>query len=158
LIQAGAVRIIPRLTGVQEAMSATFQRIDESDETSPGPRAVLVCGFATDILAALRGVLERCGAPDHRVVFCSRDMVKQTLKQALEATEPAPPAAPDTLPRAMVLSGMTGTQLQAFLSEFKASKLPRPIFASVTPINLGFQVGKLLVELLAEQREMSKRR
>ena len=139
-------------------MGATFQRIDENDEISPGPPAVLVCGFATDIEASLKAVLERAGAPEHRVVFCSREMVKQTLKQALGATEPTQPAPPDTLPRAMVLSGMSGSQLQAFLSEYTASKLPRPIFASVTPINLGFPVGKLLVELLAEQREMAKRR
>lgn len=139
-------------------MSATFQRIDENDELSPGPPAVLVCGFATDIEAALKAVLERCGAPEHRVVFCSREMVRQTLKQALESTESAQPAPPDTLPKAMVLSGMTGTQIQGFLSAYSASKLPRPIFASVTPINLSFPVGKLLMELLNEHREMSKRR
>jgi hypothetical protein len=57
----------------------------------------------------------------------------------------------------MVLSGMTGAQLQAFLSGYRSSGLPQPIFASVTPINLEFPVGKLLVELLREQREMSKR-
>jgi hypothetical protein len=139
-------------------MGATFQRIDQNDELSPGPPAVLVCGFATDIEASLKTVLERCGAPDHRVVFCSREMVKQTLKQALESTEPSQPAPPDTLPKAMVLSGMSGAQLQGFLSAYSASKLPRPIFASVTPINVTFPVGKLLMELLAEHREMSKRR
>lgn len=137
----------------------TFQRIESTNEGAIGPASILVCGFSIQIESTIKKVLDSVGAEDHRVVFCSSSMVKQPLGQALECTEGSrDPAAPDKLPRAMVLSGLSGSQLQAFLSGYRTSGLPRPIFASVTPINLEFPVGKLLVELLREQREMTKRR
>lgn len=137
----------------------TFKKIDDNDEQAPGPPTVLVCGFSPEIEAPLKEVLAEVEAQDHRVIFCTPSMVKRPLGDAL-ATEPAEesPAAPDALPRAMVLSGLTGAQIQEFLGSYHSSGLPRPIFASVTPANLEFPVGKLLVELIAEQRAMNRRR
>lgn len=137
----------------------TFQKIDSPDYGAIGPPSILVCGFSTQIESTVKKVLESVGADKHQVLFCTSSMVKQPLGQALESSESSgEPAAPDKLPRAMVLSGLSGAQLQGFISGYRTSGLPRPIFASVTPINLDFPVGKLLVELLREQREMSKPR
>ena len=137
-----------------------FQKIDPRGEEICGPEAVLVCGFPATVEEPLRDLLARVDAPNHRVVFCTPRMVKQELGRALE---PGPdetdetPAAPDELPRVMVLSGMTGGQLQNFVSTYRTAGLPRPIFASTTPINVGFPVGRLIVDLLKEQRAMSQR-
>ena len=137
----------------------TFQKIKSTDDDALGPAAVLLCGFSTDVESRVKKVLENVGAREHRILFCTKAMVKQPLGKALQSEDDSNRAAePDRLPRTMVLSGMSGSQLKAFLSEFRSCGLPRPIFASVTPHNLEFPVGKLLLELLNEQREMAKRR
>jgi hypothetical protein len=43
-------------------------------------------------------------------------------------------------------------RIDAFLNRFASTGLPRPIFATVTPSNLGFKVRDLLVELLQVHR------
>ncbi len=133
-----------------------FQRIDDDTKMGLGPPALLICGFAPEISAALKKVLEKADAADHRLVFCTPAMVKQPLGEALDSTSEDAPAEPDKLPRAMVLSGMSGTQINTFLEAHRESPLPRCIFASVTPSNLRFPVGKLLNELLREQRAMQR--
>lgn len=138
--------------------NGTFEKIEATDDGALGPPAVLVCGFATNIENTLKKVLVNVGAEEHRVVFCTPEMVKQPLGNALESMDDSTPAEADKLPKAMVLSGLSGSQLQGFLSSYRTSGLPRPIFAAVTPTNLGFPVGTLLVELLSEQRQMSKKR
>jgi hypothetical protein len=139
----------------------TFQKIEERDDDACGPRAVLVCGFPSSVEPPLREILNGIGAAEHRVVLCTPAMVKLPLGEALAAPAGQPadaPAAPDALPRVVVLSGLSGAQLQGFLAAYRASGLPSPIFASTTPPNLSFPVGKLVVELLREQREMGRPR
>ncbi len=135
----------------------TFQKIDDDDESALGPTAILVSGFSQEVGDPLGAVLRGIDATDHRVLFCTPEMIKQPLGQALDTQTQSEPAKPDTLPRVMILSGFTGAQLQGFISGYKSSGLPRPIFASVTPINLEFPVGKLIMELLREQRAMRRR-
>ena len=136
----------------------SFEEIETTDDFRCGPEAVLVCGFGQDIAPRMAALLEKAQASTHRLVFCTRSMVKQRLEQALNRTDDEPPAGAEELPRVMVLSGMNGSQLRAFLTSYAASGLPRPIFASSTPTNLGFAVSKLLLDLLQEQREQSNRR
>ncbi len=136
----------------------TFRKIDDDKDPGLGPPALLICGFDPAVAEKLRPVLSELGAPDHRLIFCTPAMVKQPLAQALEGADREEPAAPDQLPRVMVLSGLSGAQINAFLRKYAELGLPRPIFASVTPSNLKFPVGKLLNELLKEQRAMSRRR
>lgn len=133
---------------------ASFQKIEESDETRLGPAALLVSGFTPEITEKLTTLLQESGMNDHQIVFCTEKMVKQPLGQALEGGDDEP-AAPDKLPRVMVLSGMTGGEIQTLLTRYPQSGLPRPIFAAVTEANLEFPVGKLIMELLKEQRQMS---
>lgn len=139
-----------------EDEEGTFQEIDRDDEEVLGPPAVLICGYPRDIDAKLRRLLESIGAGDHRLVFCTPTMVKQTLGAVLEGTATDQPAAPDQLPRVMILSGFTGAQIHGFLDGYPETELPRPILATVTRINLGFPIGGLLSELVAEQRAMKE--
>ena len=134
-------------------VDASFKKIEDED-SSVGPQAILVCGFSTEVEDTLRTVLEKIGAEEHRIVFCTPKMVKQTLIQALESEECGEPAASNELPQTLVLSGLNGSQLQSFINELRSSGLPRPIFASTTESNLEFEVGTLIVELLREQRQM----
>lgn len=134
---------------------ATFEKLDE--QAAVGPEAILVCGYDEGVAARLGEVLGAIGRPGHRVVRCSPGMVKMTLREALEGGAEDAPAPPDALPRAIVLSGLTGSEIQGFLGAFDEAGIPRAIFASATPTSLGFVVRDLLRELLAEDRAMRQR-
>ena len=135
---------------------ATFQRVDSRDDDAFGPPAVLLCGFSKESEPAFREVLEALGATEHRLVYCSPNMLEGTVEQALTVGADDDPAPPEALPQVVLLSGLSSAQIQGFLHEYRARGLPATIFASSTPTNLTFTVKGLLRELLREQREMSK--
>jgi len=136
---------------------AGFKQIDD-DEQAFGPKVVLASGFSTDEVPELTGMLAALDAPDHRVVLCSEKLLHLTLVQAMGAADPGTPVAADQLPRALVLSGLTGAQVQGLFAAWRASGMPRPIFAQTTTSNLDWTVTDLLLELLREQKEMARER
>ena len=135
-----------------------FKKIDQDEGAPLGPLALLLCGFSLEESRTVSSFLGTIDASEHRVVLCTEPMLAQSLGEALTTTEESPPVPPDKLPRAMVLSGMTGAQVRVFLDQYASTQLPRPIFATVTPSNLDFKVRDLLIELLQEHRAMSERK
>jgi len=135
-----------------------FKKIDRDEGAPLGPLALLLCGFSLEESRTLSSFLGTIDASEHRVVLCTEPMLAQPLREALTTAEEFPPVPPDKLPRAIVLSGMSGAQVRVFLDQYASTQLPRPIFATVTPSNLDFTVRDLLVELLHERRAMSERR
>ncbi len=139
----------------------TFEEIGSNeDEVVFGPPAVLVCGMTEEERATLATILERGGCGDFRIIACAEEMLGQTVGDALASSlqvtsEPLPA---EKLPRAAVLSGMKGLQIQAVLDAWDPALLPRPILAGTTEENLAFPLGGLLRELLAEHREIQKAR
>lgn len=134
-----------------------FKRIDPDQGPPPlGPLALLLCGYSSEESQTVSSFLKTLEASEHRVVLCTEPMLAQTLEQALTRTEEVPPVPPDKLPRVIVLSGMSGAQVRLFLDQYASTQLPRPIFATVTPSNLGFTVRDLLIDLLKEHRAMTK--
>ena len=131
-----------------------FKRIDEDEGAPLGPLALLLCGFSADEAQTVASFLGTIGFLDHRVVLCTEPMLSKSLGEALTTTDDDPPVQPDQLPRVIVLSGLTGTQVRVFLDRFSSTQLPRPIFAAVTPSNLSFTVRELLIELLKEHQAM----
>jgi hypothetical protein len=135
-----------------------FKKIDQDEGAPLGPLALLLCGFSLEESRTVSSFLGTIAASEHRVVLCTEPMLVQSLGEALTTTEESPPVPSDKLPRAMVLSGMTGAQVRVFLDQYASTQLPRPIFATVTPSNLNFTVRDLLIELLQEHRAMSERK
>jgi len=135
-----------------------FKKIDRDEGALLGPLALLLCGFSFEESRTLSSFLRTIDASEHRVVLCTEPMLAQSLREALTTAEESPPVPPDKLPRAIVLSGMSGAQVRVFLDQYASTRLPRPIFATVTPSNLDFKVRDLLVELLQEHRAMSERK
>lgn len=136
-----------------------FKKIERDDEAPLGPPALLLCGYSPEESEAVASLLKKVEAPWHRVVLCTEAMLAQTLGEALAGGEKsASPVPPEKLPRVLVLSGMTGAQLHALLGQYSSTQLPRPIFATATPVNLGVTVRDLLIDLLQEHRAMAGRR
>jgi len=135
---------------------ATFQRLEEDGKSRIGPSAVLLCGFAIEEADGVSRLLEQVEASAHRVVFCAEPMLGQTLAEALASECVGLPLPPEKLPRVMILSGLRSGQIRALVGNFEPTGLARPIFASVTPANLGFPLRQLLRALLREQAAVSR--
>lgn len=133
----------------------TFEPLGHDDGQGTGPPTVLLCGFTAQEEPAMAALLARVDAPHHRVLRCSQEMVAQTLGEALASPNPGPPVPAEALPRVVILSGLSGRQLHGVIDGFAEAGLPRPIWASVTPHNLGLRVRDLLRELLAEARALA---
>lgn len=134
---------------------ASFESIDQDHRPGEGPDAVLLAGFALEEVAKVRDLLAQAGAPTHRVLRCSTAMLDLPLRDALSLELPGPPVPADQLPRAVILSGLSGAQIHVVIDAWKGAGLARPIWASTTPSNLEFTVKDLLKELLSEQRAMA---
>jgi len=134
----------------------SFRSIDEDRAGPLGPCAVLLCGFAAEEAVELAPWLDQAQAPGHRLVFCAEAMLGRTLGEALSREAAGPPLPREKLPRVIILSGMRPTQIRALVGNYGGTGLPRPIFASVTPANLGRRVRDLLVDLLREHAAMNR--
>lgn len=134
-----------------------FTKLENGDDAGFGPESILVCGFPEQASPSLGSLLKSICAEQHRVQLCSKAMLAQNLGQALLTEDPDEPAAPDQLPRVMILSGLSNRQIHDFVDRFSSTGLPRPIFASTTPTNLDMPLRTLLLALLKEHQVMSEK-
>lgn len=136
---------------------ARFEPLDDDDQPGEGPAALLLAGFDPDALGPVTTLLAEVGAPGHRVILVSREMLAGTLGAALSAQTPGEPLPADALPRVAILSGLSGRQIHGLIDSWPVTGLWRPLWASTTPTNLGLGLRDLLRELLAEQRALEAR-
>lgn len=135
-----------------------FRKLKTEQTIIFGPNAVLLCGFALDEFELISGAVEKTGAVDHAVIYCTESMVGHSLKSALECSNYYfPPVPADRLPRVLIMSGMNDEQIRDLLNHFPP-ELSRPIFATATPNNMKYTVRDLLMELLQEHKAMAASR
>lgn len=137
---------------------ASFESLDRNDSAGPGPRACLLCGLETTLAPSISLLLQENGVGSHKLVFCTKVMLDDSLGAALRGASGDPPLPPEALPQVVVLSGMTGQQIHGIIDGWREAGLPTPVWASSTPSNLEFPLRTLLQELLAEQRAMARQK
>ncbi len=127
--------------------------MEHAPEILPGPKAVFVSGLPHDLEMKILPLLTETGVSDIRIVFCTAGMMEATLLDALEKEFSETAVGEDKLPPVMVFSGISFDEVQAIVSGYKNTGLPRPIFATTTVHNLNFTVKELIMHLLEERRE-----
>lgn len=125
----------------------------QAQEILPGPLALFLCGMPLDSELALAPLLAELGMSTMPIIYCTPGMLQLTLGESLKGQVEEKPAPPDKLPPVCIFSGMALEKVQAFISGFKNTHLPRPIFATTTVHNLDFTVKELIMHLLEERRE-----
>lgn len=127
-----------------------FERLDDDDVPGPGPAAVLLCAFEEHETAAVATLLEQIGAGEHQVVHCSTTMGQWPLERALSGGDEGQLLPAGQAPRIMVLSGLSGGQVNGLLDRYRATELPGPVFAMATESNLEWSIIDLMGNLMAE--------
>lgn len=132
----------------------TFRPIDTSDQPMHGHPAILISGFLPPEQEQLRTQLPDWGIADIPVIVIAPAVLALTLGDAARLPDGSHAGEAPELPRAVILSGLTGRQLNAIMDGYRQSGLPRPLWASVTPTSETWTVKYLLVELLREREAM----
>jgi len=134
----------------------TFKEVGESDEPMYGPKAILVCGFTPSEQKTMMNLLETIQLTDVPVIFAKDTDNGICLGELLTLPNQYGRNMDCNIERAVVLSGITEKEFHQILTNYKTTKLPRPLWASLTPFSENWTLSSLLKELKKERIKMEK--
>lgn len=130
----------------------TFQKLTATDERGHGTTAVLVCGFIPADQTQLRTLLaDDPGLATLPLVFVGDADADLTLHVLATRPDNHGFGAPSTLPRALIMSGLSGHELHALMRRYRTHTWAPPLWASVTPTSQHWTARTLLHELTREK-------
>ena len=134
----------------------TFEKVEHSDDRLYGPAKLLLCGFAVTAQPKFYTVLEAAGLGTIPVVWVNEAMVEMRLSALLEFPHGSGQGEGSTLPRAIIVSGITENQLHSLMALCKKSGMQQALWAVLTPTSEKWPIRALLTELQAERKALSK--
>jgi hypothetical protein len=134
----------------------TFSKVENSSKTMYGPRGILACGYSKEEQIAFSSILKEIQMEEIPVKFPVDVDGSRSLKTILEEAETGQ-ADQSSLRRAVIMSGLTQGELHKLIAYHRESTLPRPLWASLTPISESWALKDLLETLAREDAGMKKR-
>ena len=134
-----------------------FKRVGKSQKPMYGKRCVLVCGFSVSQRKIILDMLEKTGLKAIPVVFAIDEDQDATLKEMLSRRDRAGMNNECRLEPAIILSGFTEKELHQVLNAYRGLDLPRPFWATLTPVSENWPLKDLLSELKRERMAMETR-
>lgn len=133
----------------------SFTRVRKTSQKSMyGPRGLLVCGMDEALRQAFLDGIAALGFRDLPVVFAGAAHLDRQVGDLLRLAEEATEMHPEEPPLAIVMSGMSEKELHMLIRAYRQSRMPRPLWASLTPISEQWPLSKLIAELAAERAAM----
>ena len=133
-----------------------FDRIGASDKPLYGPRGMLVAGLTADEQEAVCALVREGGMEQLPIIFVTEDVLDRTVKELLGLKNNHGKGEGTTNRRAIIMSGFLELELQLFMSSYRRADLPRPMWATLTPVSKDWTMQKLLDELAAEDDAFQK--
>lgn len=127
-----------------------FERIDDDDRMF-GPQAVVATGFAGQEHTTVLDALQSVGLGGVPVCFARGAQGRERIGNLISIVMTTGQGTTSDLPRAVIVSGLTGGELHALISRYRESGLPRPLWATVTETSIEWLLSELLSELEAER-------
>lgn len=135
----------------------TFKKVGKSTETLYGPRAMIVCGFSADDHPRIMDFAASIPLADMSVIFATDADGDCTLSEMIARPDQSCRGTHCSLARAIILAGITESELHRTLSAYRQSGLPRPLWATLTPYSENWALADLLAELAKERCEMENK-
>jgi len=133
-----------------------FEKIEHSDSRLFGPRKLLLCGFSDQAQEKFTALLEMIGIEDLPVVWVLDQQAEMTLQELIGLPSGAGVCQSSTLPRAIVVSGITENELHQLMSACRKTGMKQALWAALTPTSSTWRLRRLLAELSAEKAAMSR--
>jgi hypothetical protein len=138
--------------------NGTFRKVEKSEKTLYGSRAALVCGFEPEAQEILSGFFRVMDIKDLAVVFPTDTDDETSIMDLLSRPDQSGQGISSALECAIILAGITENELHRILSGFRGLGLPRPLWATLTPISQSWPLSTLISELKKERAAMEKRK
>jgi hypothetical protein len=137
---------------------STFEKVTRTDKVLYGPRKLLLCGFPDAARTAFEQVLESADLATVPRVWVSEDRAETSIHELLELPDGTGAGEPSGLPRAVIVAGITESQLIGLMSACKKSGMPPALWAVLTPISEKWAVKQLLPELARERERLQRKK
>ncbi len=142
-----------------EQNDATFQKMGESDVPRPGPRRILICGYEKQAQANIEGLtammVEKLNLTAIPLAFATEEELPRKLLDVFEGPLPDGEKAAE-MERAVIMSGLSEKEIHAFMGGFRTLQLPKPLWATLTPMSSEWTLGYLLNELSSERKALAE--
>ena len=135
-----------------------FEKVTRSDKALYGARKLLICGFDAGAQAKFMRLLETAGIQDIPVVWAASDQADTRLSDLMALPGDTGGGLASTLPRAIVVSGITENELHRLMNAFRKTGMKPVLWAALTPTSETWSVKALLAELSAERRAMQRKK
>ena len=137
--------------------TSTFSRVSRSDNCLHGPRALLVCGFTAEGQAALIDMVQVTEVDALALIFATTKDLETNLGMLLQQASGAGRNASSRMPAALIMAGITETELHQLMEGYRQAGLPWPLWATLTPTTESWTLRALLKELAAERAALAAR-
>jgi hypothetical protein len=137
---------------------AKFEKIGKTERPLYGPKKLLVCGFSADGRKRFAAAQKTAGIGAVDTVWMDASHAEHRLADLMEIPgdiENEAASAAD-LPRAVIVGGISETQLRSLMTVAKKTGLQQVLWAVLTPTSERWTLARLLAELESERRAMHK--
>jgi hypothetical protein len=129
----------------------TFTKVSRSENLLYGPPKLLLCGFPAAAQANLAKVLAGVGLGNLPRVWVAENQIESTLMELLELSPGSGEGLTSSLPRALIVSGITENQLHGLMTACRQSGMREALWATLTPTSERWTLKYLLGHLIAER-------
>jgi hypothetical protein len=137
---------------------AKFEKVTHSDRPFYGTRKMLICGFSAKAQIQFEKLLQMVDMTDLPVVWATSGQAGTRLSDLFAQPGNTGSGVSSTLPRAIVLSGITDNELHRLMDMARKTGMKPVLWAVLTPTSETWTLKSLLDELAAERRAMQQKR
>ncbi|MCU0559176.1 MAG: DUF3783 domain-containing protein [Desulfobacterales bacterium] len=137
---------------------STFEKLTSSQQPLYGPRRLLLCGFGPEAQTKFATLLDWAGMADVPKVWATGEQGAAVLSELMALPDGSGAGTASSLPRAVIVGGITQAQLIHLMNACKRSGMRPPLWACLTPVSETWPLERLLAELARERAAMEKRR
>lgn len=130
-----------------------FKKIASSDETFPGARQIILCGFKEKEQELFRKILKKSHVAVD-LLYATEAEEDLTLEELNALPADSGRGEPSNLARAIIVAGITQKEFKRLLERTGKSTLKRPLWATFTETSQKWELAHLLNELNKERAVM----
>ncbi len=131
-----------------------FQKVGQATKKMYGPQVLLVCGYPEDEHETFLTFLKTTKVADFPVVFAVQTDLEKQVHEIISQGHKSGFMHNSPMPRAVIMSGVTGKEMNSLMKEYKKARFPTQLWASLTPTSETWPLHQLLNELEMETRSM----
>ena len=130
---------------------ARLKVVGESKKRMYGPRCMLICGFSPDQRKIILNMTKNKKFKNIPMVFTAEGDRLELMKNMVIREHQIGLDSECELERTIIMSGLTEKELHQTMAAYKKLKLPKPLWATLTPTSEKWTVEALVNELTNER-------